>query len=173
MAVLPIIKYGNPILRMKAAPVRELDGRLQRLIDDMVETMQQAEGIGLAAPQVGESLALIVVDMSYIEENGKPIAFLNPQITAQEGESTMEEGCLSVPEVKELVTRAETIGLKFLTASGEEAETRYSGLLARVLLHEIDHLNGVLFVDRISPVKRKLLSKKLRQIAKQEMNHPK
>lgn len=169
MEKLRIIKYGNPILRMKARKVDKLDQWIHKLVADMILTMQIDNGIGLAAPQVAESLALVVVDHSLIFEDGVPTAYINPEIIASEGESVLEEGCLSVPDIHEQVTRPETITLRFQTIDGEAREEQIDGLLSRVLQHEIDHLNGVLFVDRISALKKRLLKKDLKAIASEEM----
>lgn len=169
MNKLRIIKYGNPILRMKARKVDKIDQRIRNLIADMVLTMQVDYGIGLAAPQVAESLALLVVDHSLIFEDGVPTAYINPEIIAAEGESVLEEGCLSVPEIHEEVTRPEIITLRFQNADGETKEEKIDGLLSRVLQHEIDHLNGVLFVDRISALKKRLLKKDLKAISSEEL----
>lgn len=163
-----VIKYGNPILRMKAKRIEKIDDEIHSLVKDMIETMREEEGIGLAAPQVARSIALLVVDHSLIEEGAEAKAYLNPEILAGEGESTMEEGCLSIPDIREEVTRPEKIRLRYQDIQGETHEEEFNGLLARVLQHEIDHLNGVLFVDRISSVRKQLLNKKLRQIAAEE-----
>jgi peptide deformylase len=169
MEKLRIIKYGNPILRMKARKVEKIDHHIRKLVDDMILTMHVDGGIGLAAPQVAESLALLVVDQSLIFEDGEPTAYINPEILAAEGESVLEEGCLSVPEIREEVKRPEIITLRYQNVAGETKEERLNGLLSRVLQHEIDHLNGVLFVDRISALKRKLLKKELKAISDEEM----
>jgi peptide deformylase len=167
MAVRYIVKYGHPFLRMTAKPISKIDDSIRELVDDMIETMYFAEGIGLAAPQVAVSIALCVVDMGRIEEGASPKAFVNPMILHDEGSSSMEEGCLSIPGIQEEVPRADLIRVKFQDLFGKEHEETYEGLLARVLQHEIDHINGVLFVDRISSIKRKLLTKKLKKIAEE------
>lgn len=169
MNKLRIIKYGNPILRMKARKVDKIGRRIQKLVADMILTMQVDCGIGLAAPQVAESIALLVVDNSLIYEDGIPTAYINPEIIAAEGESLLEEGCLSVPEIHEEVKRPEIITLRHQTIQGETKEEKFDGLLARVLQHEIDHLNGVLFVDRISALKKQLLKKELKAISEEEL----
>lgn len=167
MAVRYIVKYGHPYLRMTAKPINEINDSIRELVDDMIETMYFAEGVGLAAPQVAESIALCVVDMGRIVEGASPKVFINPMILHHEGSSAMEEGCLSIPGIQEEVTRADLIRVKCQDLFGKEYEETYEGLLARVLQHEIDHINGVLFVDRISPIKRKLLTKKLKKIAEE------
>ncbi len=173
MAVRYIVKYGNPILRMKAEPIVAIDDSIRLLAEDMAETMVQAEGIGLAAPQVAELVALCVVNLGLIEDGAAPKAYLNPEILHEEGTSTLEEGCLSIPDIREDVTRPEKIRLRYTDLNGKEHEETCDGMLARVLQHEIDHLNGILFVDRISPIKRKLLAKKLRKIAEEGKLEPK
>jgi peptide deformylase len=169
MEKLRIIKYGNPILRMKARKVDKIDKYIRNLADDMILTMQVDGGIGLAAPQVAESLALLVVDHGLIVQDGKPTAYINPKILATEGEVVLEEGCLSVPDIREEVKRPEIITLRYQNLDGESREQRVEGLLSRVLQHEIDHLNGVLFVDRISALKKQLLKKELKAISDEEM----
>lgn len=168
MALLPIIKYGNPILRMKADPIQTITGEHRELAVDMIQTMQANDGIGLAAPQVARSLALVVVDVGLIEEGAPAQAYFNPEIVEVEGSSVFEEGCLSVPEIREEVTRPERIRIKYQNINGELLDLWVDGLLARVLQHEVDHLNGVFFVDRISGLKKKLLSKDLKKIAQEE-----
>ncbi len=168
MSNLRVIKYGNPTLRMKAKKIEKIDSSVKHLAEDMIQVMQAEDGIGLAAPQVDESIAMLVVDHSLIEENGVPTAYLNPEILSAEGETVMEEGCLSIPDIREEVKRPESIQLRYQNIQGELLEQQFAGMSARVLQHEIDHLNGVLFVDRISSVKKRLLNKKLKQIAVEE-----
>ncbi|MBC8186268.1 peptide deformylase [candidate division KSB1 bacterium] len=168
MSELRVIKYGNPILRMKAKHIENIDSDVKQLANDMITIMQGEEGIGLAAPQVAESISLLVVDMSLIDEEGEPTAFINPEILTSEGESVLEEGCLSLPDIREDVKRPEIITLRYQNIEGEVSEKRFDELLARVLQHEIDHLNGVLFVDRISSLKKKMFNKKLKEIATEE-----
>lgn len=169
MRKLRIIKYGNPILRMKARRVEKIDARIHKLAEDMILTMKEDGGIGLAAPQVAESVALVVIDHSLISEDGQPTAYINPQILSTEGESVMEEGCLSIPEIRADVKRPEKITLNYQTIDGASHEQQFDGLSARVLQHEIDHLNGVLFVDRIGALKKQMLKKELKAIAEAEM----
>lgn len=171
MPVLPIYLFGQSVLRKKARPVKQTDGTIAQFATDMVETMQQANGIGLAANQVGDLRRLIVVDLSAMEEtkDKPPFALINPEVIVNEGELTMEEGCLSIPQLREEVTRPETIKVRFHDLAFSEQEISASGLLARVLLHEIDHLNGVLFIDHLHAVKRKLLRGRLNKISKGEV----
>ena len=168
MAVRDIVIYGQAILRMQPRSVEAIDASVQTLIDDMIETMQDAEGIGLSAPQVGESLSLCVVNLGLIVDGAMPQEYINPVILQQDGKTTMEEGCLSIPDIREDVERSETTTVRYQDAAGQQHEEECDGLLARVLQHELDHLNGILFIDRISPIKRKLLAKKLKKIAAQE-----
>jgi len=147
---------GDPVLRRKTEKIVIFDKHLQDMVKNMIKTMHREEGIGLAAPQIGQSKKVLVIDISPLEEDHQPQAFINPEILEKEGESTVEEGCLSIPEVREEVIRPEKIRLKYRDESGEEHDEYYDGWMARVLQHEIDHLNGILFVDHISPVKRRL-----------------
>jgi peptide deformylase len=170
MAVLPIRKYGDPILRKKAIKVAEFDAALQQTAANMIETMQAAKGIGLAANQVGQTHALCVVDVGLITEGAPPQAFVNPVILQESGKEVgYEEGCLSIPDINEEVMRKERILIRYQDLTGAEHEQECDGTLARVLQHETDHLNGVFFVDRLSPLRRKLLSKKLKAIVEEAM----
>ena len=168
MSELRVIKYGNPILRLRAKKIEHIDESVRQLAKDMIETMQKEAGIGLAAPQVAESITILVIDMSLIVENEKPTVVINPGILETEGESILEEGCLSLPDIREEVKRPEIIKIKYQNLDGEVVEKKVDGLFARVLQHEMDHLNGVLFVDRISSLKKKMLNKKLKQLAAEE-----
>ncbi len=168
MAVIPIRIYGDPVLRQQASPIEDLNGTLATLARNMAETMFEAEGIGLAAPQIGQPMRLIVVDFSVGQDRQHIVAMINPQIIGEEGEEVYEEGCLSIPNIYGDVTRAAQIGVRFLDVSGNPHELECKGLGARMVLHETDHLNGVLFVDRISPLRRKMLQGKLKKLAKGE-----
>ncbi len=150
---------GDPILRKKGATVTVFDRKFHELVDEMTEIMYREDGIGLAAPQIGLSIQLLVVDITPIEESefDGPMAFVNPIITNKEGGTTIEEGCLSVPGVREDVTRPERIKLTFQDKNGKKNSAWFDGWMARVLQHEIDHLNGILFVDHLSPLKRQML----------------
>lgn len=160
MAVLEIRKYPDEVLKKKSLPVGKIDRDLRRLIDDMVETMYAAPGIGLAAPQVGVSKRLIVVDISSNEEKHPLIVLINPEIVKAEGFIESEEGCLSVPGYNAVVKRAEKVSVKGLDSSGKPFEVEGTGLLARALQHEIDHLDGLLFVDRLSLIKKEFFKKR-------------
>ena len=166
MAVLPICKLPEAVLRQEAKEVTEINGGTQRLIDDMVETMYAAPGIGLAANQVGELQRLIVFDVAQKEgKPRKPQIVLNPCIVAREGEITHEEGCLSVPDFAAEVRRHAQVLVKGLDREGKPIEITGEGLLAIVLQHEIDHLNGVMFIDHISRLKRGLYLRRLKKQA--------
>ncbi|MCD6376554.1 MAG: peptide deformylase [Caldisericaceae bacterium] len=152
------IRYiGDPVLRKVAAPITEFDEDLKKFARDMIEVMHVEDGIGLAAPQIGISKQIIAVDASELVEDEYPRVFINPEILESSGEWVVEEGCLSIPGVREEVKRPEKILLKFQDETGELFTEEFSGWLSRILQHEIDHLNGILFVDRISPVRRNLL----------------
>ncbi len=160
MSLLKIRTYPDPVLKKKALPVESINGDLQELIDSMVETMYAAPGIGLAAPQVGESKRLIVVDVSSKEGDIPLIVLINPEIIQSEGRIVSEEGCLSVPGYVSTIPRAEKVYVKGHDREGNPIEIEATGLLARALQHEIDHINGTLFVDRMSPIKREFFRKR-------------
>jgi len=164
MAILEILHYPDPRLRNEALPVEEVDLEIKTLVSDMFETMYDAPGIGLASIQVNVPKRVIVVDVS--EEHDQPLCFINPEIISKDGEEEMDEGCLSVPGYYETVQRAEKIRVKALNEKGEEFEMDADGLLAVCIQHEIDHLDGKLFVDYISPLKRNRIRKKLEKDSK-------
>jgi peptide deformylase len=145
-----ILVYPDPFLARKAAPVSAVDDRVRTLIRDMFETMYAAEGVGLAAPQVGVGKRVIVLDVSPVDESVPPMAIVNPEIVERKGSVAGEEGCLSVPGVQGEVCRAETVVVRGLDPEGKPLHLSASGILSRALQHEIDHLDGVLFIDRIS-----------------------
>lgn len=163
MAILEIKRYPDKVLKVKAAPVKIIDSSIQNLIDNMIETMYAAQGVGLAAPQVGVSLRIIVVDVSTKEKGSGLIVILNPEVISAQGEIDEEEGCLSIPDYKAHIKRAETITIRGLNREGKEIVVEGKGLLARALQHEIDHLEGTLIIDRVSPVKREMFKKRLRK----------
>lgn len=182
MSIRPIYLYGSDVLREKAKPVKELSDGVIKLVSDMVQTMHHASGIGLAANQVGELQRVLVVDLGAVEEvlreereseapksksahrEIKTLVVINPEILHQEGLWKMEEGCLSIPEVRADVERAEKIRVRFRDGSFNEVDMEAEGLLARVILHEVDHLNGVLFIDHLSTAQRAMLKPRLRKI---------
>lgn len=159
MSVLKILTYPDPVLKKKAKPVEIIDERIKNLAEDMIETMYAAPGIGLAAPQVGESLRVITVDVTRKEEG--LIVLINPEIISGEGECAEEEGCLSVPDLKEIVQRKEKVLVNGLDIQGRKIQIPAEGLLAIAFQHEIDHLDGILIIDRVSRLKRDIFKKKL------------
>jgi peptide deformylase len=165
MAKREIMKIGADILSRKAAPVEVIDEGIRTLARDMVETMHAAPGIGLAAPQVDSGVRLITVDLSVGEKPEELHILVNPEVLSQEGSCVREEGCLSVPDVWEKVTRPQRVAIRALDIEGREKVIEAQDLLARVLCHEIDHLDGKLFVDRLSPLKRSLIRKKFKKAA--------
>ena len=169
MSVLPIRKYGDDVLRLPAAPVAEIDEPLQKLIDDMIDTMYAAPGVGLAANQVGVSKRLMIIDLSVGKRPGECHVFINPEIVEAEGEITEEEGCLSIPDFVEVVTRPERVKLRYLDRNGDSREMWGDGLMARAMCHEIDHLNGTLFVDHLRGFKKDRILKKIAKLAKSGM----
>ncbi len=164
MALLSVVKYGDPILRKKTAPVTDPSSVLE-YIDDMLETMYEEGGMGLAANQVGLDMKFMVVDIGHAVEDEAPRIFINAEIIGTEGEFDMEEGCLSVPEIRAMLTRPEQIELKFTDEEGNEQVETFNGLISRVIQHEVDHLNGVFFTDYLTPAKRSLITKRLAEIA--------
>lgn len=165
MAILNILEYPDPRLRTIAKPVKEVDPKIQTLIDDMFETMYDAPGIGLAATQIDQHIQLIVMDLS--EDRSEPYVFINPEVTVLEGEAEkMQEGCLSVPGFYEDVERIEHVLIKALDRNGKAFELEATGLLAVCIQHEMDHLNGKLFVDYLSGLKRNRIKKKLEKLQK-------
>ncbi|QGU32342.1 peptide deformylase [Thermochromatium tepidum] len=165
MAILDILVFPDPRLRQKAQPVEQVDNRIRRLIDDMFETMYAAPGIGLAATQVNVQRQVLVIDIS--KEHDSPMCLINPRILAREGTEQMEEGCLSVPGFFETVTRAAHVSVEALDRNGNPFRLNAEGLLAVCIQHEIDHLDGKLFVDHISILKRQRIRHKLEKQRKE------
>ena len=181
---LPIVKYGNPILRAKGKRIEEVDERIRTLAADMLETMHAANGIGLAAQQVGAALQLTVLDISAVEDrpslmtlNGKkvdpalamPLMLLNPRLELDEEIDSGNEGCLSFPDINADIDRAVSVRVEAETLEGETVRIEAAGLLARALQHEIDHLNGILFIDRMSSVAKASLASRLKRLQKETM----
>ena len=169
MALLPILTHPNERLHIVAKPVAEVDDRIRTLVADMAETMYAAKGIGLAATQVDVHERVVVIDLS--EEKNQLLALINPVITKKDGETTYEEGCLSVPGIYEEVTRAETITVEFLDIQGNKQTLDADGLLAICVQHELDHLNGKLFVEYLSPLKQNRIKTKMKKRERKEMRH--
>jgi peptide deformylase len=167
MAVREIIKLPDKRLRLKSEPVRRIDSGIRKLVDDLFETMYDAPGIGLAAIQIGIAKRVVTMDLSKKDEEHQPQVFINPEIVSASDEtSKYEEGCLSIPEFYEEVERPAKVKVKYLDIDGKEHEIEASGLLATCLQHEIDHTNGVLFIDHISKLKRDRIVKKFSKAAK-------
>jgi peptide deformylase len=168
MTVLTVLHYPDPNLRKKAVPIEVINTEVKTLAQDMLDTMYAEHGIGLAATQVNVRKRLIVMDLS--EEKNQPMVMINPEIDVVEGMEEMQEGCLSVPGFFETVQRAEKVSYHYLDLNGEHRSGTADGLLAVCIQHEIDHLNGKLFIDYLSPLKRRMLQKKIRKQEKQ--THP-
>lgn len=163
LSLLEIMTFGNPVLTRIAKKISNITGEIATIAQNMAFTMHSAPGIGLAAPQVNQSIRLITVDLSVGEKEKDFFVFINPELIHQEGDSSMEEGCLSVPEINERVNRPFRVVVKAVDLDGKEITIEAQDLLARVLCHEIDHLNGRLFIDHLSPLKKSLIKKKLRK----------
>ncbi|KTC87873.1 MULTISPECIES: peptide deformylase [Legionella] len=170
MAIRKIIYLPDERLRQVAKPVEHFDDELQTLIDDMFETMYHARGVGLAAPQIGISLRLSVIDISGDKKH--QLVLINPEIIAREGETEYEEGCLSVPGAYDKVMRANKVTIRALDRHGKEYEMSGDGILGECFQHEIDHLNGKLFVDLLSPLKRAIARRKLDKFKRQHLRKP-
>lgn len=161
MKVLPILKYGDEILHRKSEPINNINDAIIELAQKMVQTMHSAPGIGLAAPQVGVSKRLITIDLSVGKDPSKLIILINPEILEEEGEEILEEGCLSLPGISENVPRPSKILVRGIDLKEKERTIEASGILARAFCHEVDHLNGKFFIDRLSYLKRSLIKRKI------------
>jgi peptide deformylase len=163
LPILPIYTFDQPVLRQETSQIEEDSADLQKLIKSMILTMRNADGLGLAANQVGKSLALTVIDLKHVKdwEDGDTLVLINPALIGTEGESVFEEGCLSLPGIREEIVRPEKIGVKFLDRNLKEVEMDADKILARIIQHEIDHLHGKYFIDYLSPFKLTLLKPKL------------
>ncbi len=164
MSILRIYQYPEPVLRKKAKKVEKFDDSLKTLIEDIAETMYDAPGIGLAAPQIGESIRLLVVDIGQSQEEREYLAIINPEITHHEGKQIDEEGCLSIPDLTANVERFKKISLTYQDMEGKEHELTTEDRFAVVIQHEMDHLEGILFLDHLSPLKRNLYKKKMKKL---------
>ncbi len=173
--IYPIVAYGDPVLKKEAADIdKETFEELDQLIDDMFETMYNANGVGLAAPQIGKSIRLFVVDGEPMDEEdlqGFKKVFINPEIIEEYGDDwPFEEGCLSIPHIRESVDRAETLKIKYFDRNWNEQIEEYSGIAARIIQHEYDHIEGILFTDHLSNLKKRLIKKKLVAISKGQID---
>jgi peptide deformylase len=164
--IYPIVKFGDPVLEKAAAPVTAFDDELQKLVEDMFESMYAARGVGLAAPQIGISKRIAVVDVTFKEDPGAKVVLINPEIILKEGRQRGAEGCLSIPEFREEVTRAKTVTVRAQDVSGKFFEHTGDDLLARAFLHETDHLNGKLYISHVSALKRDLIKRKIKKLVK-------
>jgi len=164
--IYPVVKFGDPVLEKAAKPVVEFDAELKKLVADMFESMYAAHGVGLAAPQIGISKRLAVIDVSFGEDPEAKLVLVNPEIVHTEGKQTQSEGCLSVPEFREPVTRARVVTIRAQDENGKEYEKTGEDLLARAFLHETDHLNGKLYLSHLSSLKRDLMKRKIRKLMK-------
>jgi len=164
MAVLPIVKYGDPILRKRVERVTDIQ-EVQDLADNMFETMYTEAGMGLSANQVGLDRNFAIIDLSHAQENELPRLFINPRILDSSGSFDMEEGCLSIPGIRATITRPERVRVRFQDESGEIYEEWFEGLLSRVIQHEVDHLNGVFYIDHLTPAKHAMIKNRLAEIA--------
>jgi peptide deformylase len=173
MALRHIITLPDPKLRLISKPLDRVDDSVRKLLDDMVQTMHEAPGIGLAAIQIAKPLRMLVIDLAKKDEPPQPLHFINPEIVwSADDRSVYEEGCLSIPEYYEEVERPASVRARFVDRDGEQQEILAEGLLATVLQHEIDHLDGVLFIDHISKLKRDRVVKKFVKMAKRAEGHP-
>jgi peptide deformylase len=165
--IYEIVKYGDAILERKAETIRKFDtAKLQKLVEDMFESMYAAHGVGLAAPQIGISRRIAVIDTSAGEDSSQKIVLINPEIISNEGRQTVEEGCLSLPGFREPVTRSNRVTVRAQDVKGETLDLTGEDLLARAFLHETDHLNGKLFLGHVSALKRDLIRRKIRKLVK-------
>jgi peptide deformylase len=168
--IYPVTVFGDPVLRKKAEPITRNFKDLKEFIENMFDTMYNSDGVGLAAPQVGQPIRIFVLDTTTDEEDepaGIVKAFINPEILEKTGDEwVMNEGCLSLPEIREDVLRPETVRIKYLDEDFNEHEEEYSGFTSRVIQHEYDHLDGIMFVDYLNPLKRRILKSKLTAISK-------
>jgi peptide deformylase len=164
--IYPIVKFGNPVLEKPAEPVSIFDDDLKKLVEDMFESMYEARGIGLAAPQIGISKRLAVIDVSFKDDPNAKLVLVNPVIIHSEGKHTQPEGCLSIPEFREPVSRARKVTIRAQDINGKWYEKTGDDLQARAFLHETDHLNGKLYISHISALKRDLIKRKIRKLIK-------
>lgn len=164
--IYPIVKFGDPVLETQASPVTVFDDELKKLIDDMFESMYAAHGVGLAAPQIGISKRIAVIDVTFKEDPNAKLVLINPEIIGKEGRQRGQEGCLSIPEFREDVTRAKTVMVRAQDSTGKFFEHTGEDLLARAFLHETDHLNGKLYISHVSALKRDLIKRKIKKLVR-------
>ena len=164
--IYPIVKFGNPVLEKPAEPVTEFGEDLKKLVEDMFESMYAARGVGLAAPQIGISKRLAVIDVTFKDDPAARLILANPEIIHKEGKQTQSEGCLSIPEFREPLTRANKVTVRAQDVNGKWFEKTGEELLARAFLHETDHLNGRLYISHLSALKRDLMKRKIRKLMK-------
>jgi peptide deformylase len=164
--IYPIVKFGDPVLEKPAEPVTAFDEELKKLVEDMFESMYAAHGVGLAAPQIGISKRLAVIDITFKDDPDAKLVLANPEIIHTEGKHRQNEGCLSIPEFREPVTRAQKVTIRAQDVNGQWYEKTGEDLLARAFLHETDHLNGKLYISHISALKRDLIKRRIRKLAK-------
>jgi peptide deformylase len=164
--IYPIVKYGDPVLEKPAAPVEVFDDELRKLLEDMFESMYAAHGVGLAAPQIGISKRIAVIDVTFKEDPNAKLVLVNPQIILTEGKQKGSEGCLSIPDFREPVTRPQRVTVRAQDGTGKWFEKTGEDMLARAFMHETDHLNGRLYIHHISALKRDLMKRKIRKLVK-------
>jgi peptide deformylase len=164
--IYPIVKFGNPVLEKPAEPVTVFDDELKKLIEDMFESMYAAKGVGLAAPQIGIPRRIAVVDITFKDDPNAKLVLINPEIIHKQGRHSQSEGCLSIPDFRENVSRAQVVTIRAQDASGKFFEKTGDDLLARAFQHETDHLNGKLYLSHISAIKRDLIKRKIRKLIK-------
>ena len=164
--IYPIVVYGDPVLEKPAEPVTEFNAELKKLVDDMFESMYAAHGVGLAAPQIGIGKRIAVIDTTFKEDPNAKLVLINPEIIGREGRQTSKEGCLSLPDFHENVTRANIVTVRAQDVEGKWFEKTGDDLLARALLHETDHLNGRLFISHVSALKRDLIKRKIKKLVR-------
>jgi len=164
--IYPIVKYGNPVLEKAAEKVTVFDAELEKLIEDMFESMYEAHGVGLAAPQIGISRRIAVIDVTFKDDPEAKLVLINPEIIHSEGKHTQSEGCLSIPDFRENVTRPNKVTVRAQDVHGKVYEKTGEELLARAFLHETDHLNGKLYLSHLSAIKRDLMKRKIKKLIK-------
>jgi len=164
--IYPIVVYGDPVLERPAEPVTEFNDALKKMVDDMFESMYAAHGVGLAAPQIGIAKRIAVIDTTFKEDPNAKLVLVNPEIISREGRQNGQEGCLSLPDFRENVTRANIVTVRAQDVEGKWFEKTGDDLLARAFLHEIDHLNGRLFISHVSSLKRDLIKRKIKKLVR-------